>query len=209
MPASADDPTVFACDTLPSLPGLRTRTETEVFDGSICVACDSAAASWSVDADWSDVWIGALLPEQPHELPPAAVCVPVWLVPAALPAAACEPTAFVCDTLPSLPGLSTRIGTLVLLAPLLRCERQRRRDLAGRRRLRSTTGSRLPPPAVWLEPCVVLLALPAAADDPAVFDCVTLPSLPGLRTRIEMFVLLGLVCVALDAAAACCEVSAD
>ena len=208
MPASADDPTVFACDTLPSLPGLRTRTETEVFDGSICFASDSAVASWPVDADWSDVWIGVLPPEQPHELPPAAVCVPVWLVPAALPAAACEPTAFVCDTLPSLPGLSTRIGTLVLLAPY--CEASDSavatwpvdadcvEDWIG-----------LPPPAVWLEPCDVLLALPAAAEDPAVFACVTLPSFPGLRTRIEMFVLLGLVCVALDAAAACCEVSAD
>ena len=55
----------------------------------------------------------------------------------------------------------------------------------------------------------MLLALPAVAEDPAAFVCDTFPSLPGLRTRIEMFVLLGLVCVAPDAAAACCEVSAD
>ena len=199
---------MFACDTLPSLPGLRTRTETEVFDGSICVACDSAAASWSVDADWSDVWIGVPLPEQPHELPPAAVCVPVWLVPAALPAAAFEPTAFVCDTLPSLPGLSTRIGTLVLLAPYCDAERQRRRELARRRGLLRRL-DRIAATCRLARALCVLLALPAAAEDPAVFVCVTLPSFPGLRTRIEMFVLLGLVCVALDAAAACCEVSAD
>jgi hypothetical protein len=207
LPAAADDPTVFACDTEPSLPGLSTRTETEVFDGSICVACDSAVASWPVDADWSDVWIGALLPEQPHELPPAAVCVPVWLVPAALPASAREPTAFVCDTLPSLPGLSTRIGTFVLLAPV--CEASDRAAASWSVDADCVEDWIALPPAVWLEPCDVLLALPAAAEDPAVFACVTLPSLPGLRTRIEMFVLLGLVCVALDAAAACCEVSAD
>ena len=66
-------------------------------------------------ADWSDVWIGALL-LQPHD-PPAAACVPDWFVVAVFPAAACEPTAFVCDTLPSFPGLSTRIGTFTLLAP--------------------------------------------------------------------------------------------
>ena len=41
------------------------------------------------------------------------------------------------------------------------------------------------------------------------FDCETLPSSPGLRTRIETLVLLGSICVALDAAPACCDVVAD
>ena len=41
------------------------------------------------------------------------------------------------------------------------------------------------------------------------FDCVTGPSFPGLRTRMEMFVFDGLICVALEAAAACCDVVAD
>jgi len=55
----------------------------------------------------------------------------------------------------------------------------------------------------------VELWLPAAADDVALFDWVTEPSLPGLSTRIEMFLLLGSTCVALEAAAACCDVPAD
>jgi hypothetical protein len=44
LPASADDAAVFDCVTGPSLPGLSTRIETAVFDGSICVAFESAAA---------------------------------------------------------------------------------------------------------------------------------------------------------------------
>jgi len=70
---------------------------------------------------------------QPHDPPPAAVCVLAWPVVAAFPAAACEPTAFVCDTLPSLPGLSTRIGTLVLLAPVCAAVDSAPRELVGRR----------------------------------------------------------------------------
>src|SRR3954454_25318324 len=50
---------------------------------------------------------------------------------------------------------------------------------------------------------------PAVADEAAVFVCETSPSSPGLRTRIEMFVLLGSICAAPDAAPACCAVVAD
>src|SRR6185437_13331645 len=55
--AVAVDETEFACFTLPSLPGLRTRTEMFVFVGLTCDADDSAMPSCSLLADWSDVWI--------------------------------------------------------------------------------------------------------------------------------------------------------
>src|SRR5690348_16931791 len=55
--ASAVDETELVCVTLPSLPGLRTRTEMFVFVGLTCDADDAATASCSLLADWSDVWI--------------------------------------------------------------------------------------------------------------------------------------------------------
>ena len=42
LPDVAVEPTVFACDTEPSSPGLSTRIEPAVFEGSICFALDSA-----------------------------------------------------------------------------------------------------------------------------------------------------------------------
>ena len=52
------------------------------------------------------------------------------------------------------------------------------------------------PPRAWDWPiaCVVsfsFFAVDSALDE---FDCSTSPSLPGLSTRTEMFVLLGLIC---------------
>ena len=55
-------------------------------------------------------------PVQPHEALPWS-WVLVWPVVAALPDVACEPTLFVCDTEPSLPGLSTLTGRLAFDAP--------------------------------------------------------------------------------------------
>jgi hypothetical protein len=59
-----------------------------------------------------------------------------------------------------------------------------------------------PPASVWLELCVVVAVFVASAFDVASFDCVTLPSLPGLSTRTEMFWFDGWIWVALEAAAA-------
>jgi hypothetical protein len=66
------------------------------------------------------------------------------------------------------------------------------------------------PPAdwAWSASCVVEFEFVELASDVAVFDCVTGPSLPGLSTRTEMFVLLGSICVAPDAEVACCALSA-
>ena len=44
LPDVAAEPTVLACDTEPSSPGLSTRVEPAVFEGSICFALDSATA---------------------------------------------------------------------------------------------------------------------------------------------------------------------
>ena len=69
LPAVADDPTVFAWDTEPPLPGLSTRIETLVFEGWSWVAADSAPAAWPVSAFWSAVWMPPSLPSQPHDAP--------------------------------------------------------------------------------------------------------------------------------------------
>src|SRR5207302_9904824 len=69
LPAVADEAAVFDCVTEPPSPGLSTRTETAVFDGSICLASESAAADWSVCAAWSEVWIAGPEPSQPHDEP--------------------------------------------------------------------------------------------------------------------------------------------
>jgi hypothetical protein len=48
--------------------------------------------------------------------------------------------------------------------------------------------------------CVSGAVFVAVAVEVALFDCVTFPSLPGLRTRTEMFEFDGLSCSAEDAA---------
>ena len=132
--------------------------------------------------------------------------MPVWLVAAALPAAARE-AAVRLRHVPSLPGLSTRIGTLVLLAPY--CDASDSAVATWPVDADCVDWIGFAAACRWLAAGPSCSGCPAAADEAAVFDCVTVPSLPGLRTRIEMFVLLGSVCVAPDAAVACCEVSAD
>ena len=47
------------------------------------------------------------------------------------------------------------------------------------------------PPPVWELPCVVAAEFEASADEEAVFDCETAPLSPSLRTRTEIFELLG------------------
>ena len=47
------------------------------------------------------------------------------------------------------------------------------------------------PLCVWFADWPVTFALPAVAFELTVLDCETLPSLPGLRTRTDTFVLDG------------------
>src|SRR6266576_430484 len=65
------------------------------------------------------------------------------------------------------------------------------------------------PPWFWEASWSVALRFVELAVELTVFDCVTLPLLPGLRTRTGMFVLLGSTCVAPEAADACCSLVAD
>ena len=59
--AFASDETSFDCFTLPSSPGLSTRTERFELLGSICFADESPTANWSVSAFCVAAW----MPEPP------------------------------------------------------------------------------------------------------------------------------------------------
>ena len=105
--AVADESTLFDWSTEPSSPGLRTRTEIFVFFAPACSAFDAAKASCSLSASCPI----ACKPE-----PPASWSAS-WLVAFRFAAVASESTLFVCETEPLSPGLSTRTGMFVLLAP--------------------------------------------------------------------------------------------
>jgi hypothetical protein len=100
-----------------------------------------------------------------------------------------DATEFDCDTEPPFPGLRTRTEMFELLGAICFAE-DRARLPASCRRSASTTGRRPSRPGLEL-PCVVVAEFEASADEEAVFDCETGPSLPSLRTRTEMFELLG------------------
>src|SRR5205823_3286400 len=107
LPAKAEESALLLCVTEPSLPGLSTRTDSFELLGAICFASDSAAAFWSVSADWVD----ACTPE------PLWVCGAVCVVSALLPANAEDAAVFVWVTLPPPPRLPIRTGSFSLLAP--------------------------------------------------------------------------------------------
>src|SRR3982751_6662850 len=54
LPDVADEAALLVWLTLPSLPGLSTRTEMLLLLGAICFAAESAAESWPVPACWTD-----------------------------------------------------------------------------------------------------------------------------------------------------------
>src|SRR5581483_9158978 len=102
-PAVAVEPTVFACVTEPPSPGLSTRTGDASFEAPCWSANEPASAPCSVEASCPATW----MPVPPCDCDASCVVV------AALPAVAAEFTAFVWDTEPPSPGLSTRIETAV------------------------------------------------------------------------------------------------
>jgi hypothetical protein len=55
----------------------------------------------------------------------------------------------------------------------------------------------------------VLFVFVAVAPDSTEFDCLTEPSLPGLRTRTGVFTFFAPVCVAVETAPAACRLPAD
>ena len=95
--------------TLPSEPGLSTRTGDASFEGLSWAASDAAKAACPVPAAWFACWMAV----PPHPQPPACDCDAPWVVAARLPAFADEAALFDCVTEPPSPGLKTRIETLL------------------------------------------------------------------------------------------------
>ncbi len=118
----------FDCDTSPSLPGLSTRIDDAEFEGLTWTAAAPALALWSFVAFWPAICVASEpLPDLPY---PSAIrgagaaVPPAWLwstlCSVALPfsPAAIAVVLFDCETLPPLPGLSTRIDDAVLLGAI-------------------------------------------------------------------------------------------
>src|SRR3954453_4117832 len=75
LPARADDAALFDWLTLPSEPGLSTRTGDASFDGSTWAASDAARAPCSVPAAWFACWMAV-----PPQQPPPCDCDAPWVV---------------------------------------------------------------------------------------------------------------------------------
>ena len=204
MPASAFASALLDWWTLPSSPGLRTRIPTAVLLGLSCRATAPASADWPLALSWP------------------ATCVPEplcdwsidWPVRLPLPASAFASALLDWSTLPSSPGLSTRIPTAVLLG--LSCAATARAPASCQFSFdwpatwvpdpdwqpQGAVNGAAVPPWDWSIVWPVRLMLPASAFASALLDWWTLPSSPGLRTRIPTAVLLGLSCRATAPASA-------
>ena len=103
---------------------------------------------------------------------------------------ASDSTLFVCSTEPLSPGLSTRTGMFVLLAPA--CVASERAFAAWS--FEADCPIACVPPSqpheplwVWSADWPVRFAFAAVAFESTVLDCETSPLSPGLSTRTEMF----------------------
>jgi hypothetical protein len=162
LPEVADEAALFVCDTFPSLPGLKIRTETFSFDGSACVAEDAAPDACSVDASWADDCTAG-----------------------ADDAAGCESGAAAARTAAGSPLCAA------CASPVGGVAQPHEGD------------------CVWVADCGVVAVLPDVADEAALFDCVTVPSEPGLRTRTTRLSFVGWTWTASEAASAAWSVVAD
>src|SRR5581483_10002254 len=180
---------LFDCETAPSSPGERIRTETFEFVGCVCVASDAAAASWVVVAfcvvDWT--------PPSPD----GACCADVCVVGAVFVADPDEAASFAC-----VAGAAAGAGAAVAACIAAPRTSPRRPDV--------TTGTAHPQAlCVCVPVCVVAAVFEAFAVEVAVFDCETAPSLPGLKIRTETFSFDGAIWVALEPARAVWSVVDD
>jgi hypothetical protein len=210
---------VFDWFTDPPPPGLWTRIGEASFDGENCAASEAASACWPVQDSWPSAWIWSPLP--------ASDCVPFCVVDAVLPAFAADSAEFDWVTSPSLPGLWTRTGEAVLPpAPPSQPHGDRLPSKCCTAADSAAAACSVPLfwPSTWMpvpaqpheaaafdcEPVwFVVAALAAVADEPAVFDCVTLPPLPALFTRTGAASFDAPDCFAADAASAPCSVFAS
>ena len=153
------------------------------------------APDWlAPDAAAACCWLSADCPTACVPEPPAEFWSAVWPVAFAFAAVALDSTLFDCETEPLFPGLRTRTGMFVLLAPLCVAYDSACADWL----LSADCPIACVPPAhphepfwVWPADWPVRFAFPAVAFELAVFDCETSPPLPGLRTRTEMFWFAG------------------
>ena len=127
----------------------------------------------------------------------------VWPVRLMLPASAFASALLDWWTLPSSPGLRTRIPTAVLLGLSCRATAAASADWPLALSWPATCVPE--PPCDWSIDWPVRLPLPASAFASALLDWRTLPSSPGLNTRIPTAVLLGLSCAATARAPASCQ----
>ena len=127
----------------------------------------------------------------------------VWPVRLMLPASAFASALLDWWTLPSSPGLRTRIPTAVLLG--LSCRATAAASADWPLELSWPATCVPDPPCDWSIVWPVRLPLPASAFASALLDWSTLPSSPGLSTRIPTAVLLGLSCAATARAPASCQ----
>ena len=105
-------------------------------------------------------------------------------------AVALESTLFVCSTEPSFPSLRTRTGMFELLAFAWEASE----SAAAAWSFAADWPIACVPPAqpheppwVWVADWPVRFAFAAVAFELTALVCVTLPALPGLSTRTEMF----------------------
>src|SRR5262249_19421598 len=105
-------------------------------------------------------------------------------------ALAVEVALLLCETEPLLPGLSTRTPRFELLGAICVAPERARAPCEVPAPCVDDCTPPEPPP-LWELACEVAAVFEASAVEVALFDCETLPSSPGLRTRTEMFELLG------------------
>jgi hypothetical protein len=133
---------------------------------------------------------------------PDPLCVDVCVTGAEFCAFAEDSASFDCDTEPPSPGLKIRTETFEFSGwTCLAEDRAADSCEVSAFWVDDCTPEPLP---VCEEPCVVAAVFVASADEEASFDWLTAPSLPGLRTRTEMFEFSGWSWVADDAASAAC-----
>jgi hypothetical protein len=188
LSAAACDEASFDWCREPPSPSLQTRTGSLVFEAPSCAVPEAAPAACRVELVWPMAWTRGLACSQPHDVPRAS-CIAVCETGARFAAVADDEASLDCRTDPSLPGLSTRTEMFELLGS-------------------TWTACDFAPASCWVPAdwvadwtplpdcaccasCAVPAALPAAAEEEASLDCWTVPSLPGLNTRTEMFELLG------------------
>src|SRR5262245_39811067 len=188
------------------MPGLFFRSGAHSFDEPSWSVAARPSANWLLTSFWPIAWIACGF-RHAHEV--GWICVASCFVTFQLIADEFDEATFDCETSPSSPWLKTRVGALLLpkdgsLLQVHGCSRPPPCSVAASAPAPwwfsdSWPVAWMPPsdpqqcprldalPWVWLPCWSVQSTLPATAFDDAVFDCVTEPPSPWLRTRTGAF----------------------